>query len=235
MKAKRIIAAMLLVTMCFTMTACAAGDSAANTDILGVTNPTKPLDSTSSSSTAQSDDAIAAGEVYRNDYFKFTCNLSNDWYVLNQDELAKVLGITYDAMGDSNAGKLVQKSFESGASQMDFYAVNINSGETINIVLTKEKLLERMLSDSQLLKASMPLLNKGLEDMGATNLSSDKKEITFMGDQHLALIVHADYQGKTIQETIFILRKDGYQASVTVTDLTGNPTDDYVDYFQVIK
>lgn len=231
MKAKRMIAVLLLATLCFTMTACTTGSSA---DVLGVTYPTTPLDTASGGSAAQSDDAIAAGEVYRNEYFNFTCNLSDEWYVLNQDELAQALGITYDALGDGTAGKIVQGSFESGATQMDFYAVNIDNGETINIILSKEKFVEHLLNNQMLLKASIPLLNSGLEDMGATNISSDTKELTFMGDQHLALIVHADYQGKTMQETIFILREDGYQASITVTDLSGTPNDDYVDYFQEI-
>lgn len=233
MKAKRIIAVLLLATLCLTMTACAT--VADNVDILGVTNPTTPLNTASGGHAAQSDDAIAAGEVYRNEYFSFTCNLSSDWYVLNQDELEQALGITYDALGDSNAGKIVQSTFESGVSQMDFYAVNIDSGETINIVLSKEKLAERMLPDALLLKASLPMINASLESMGAANISSDSKELTFLGDQHLALIILADYQGKSIQETIYIIRKNGYQASVTVTNLNGDSTEDSTDYFQVIQ
>ena len=232
MKAKRIIAVLLLATLCFTMTACATGSSV---DVLGVTYPTTPLDTASGGSAAQSDDAIAAGEVYRNEYFKFTCNLSDEWYVLNTDELSQMLGITYEALGDGTAGKLVQSAFENGSTQMDFYAVMASGGETINVVLSKSKLVELVLPDQLLLKASVPLLTTGLKDMGATNISSDTKQLTFLGDQRFALFVQADYQGMAMYETIFLIREGGYLASITITNINGEPTDDYVDYFQVIQ
>lgn len=232
MKAKRMIAVLLLVCLCFTMTACDVSNKA---DVLGVTYPTTPIDTASGGSAAQSDDAIAAGEVYRNEYFKFTCNLSADWYVLNPDELSQMLGITYDALGDGTAGKLIQSSFENGSTQMDFYAVNTVGAQTINVVLSKAKVLEMLLSDQQLLKVSIPLITSSLTDMGATNIASDTKQITFLSEDHVALILTSEYQGGQIQETIFVIRQGGYLASITITDMTGNPTDDFVDYFQVIE
>ena len=232
MKAKRMIAVLLLLSLCLALSACSTGSSVG---VLGVTYPTTPLDTASGGSAAQSDDAIAAGEVYRNEYFKFTCNLSDEWYVLNTDELSQMLGITYEALGDGTAGKLIQTSFETGSTQMDFYAVMASGGETINVVLSKAKVAERLLPDQLLLKASVPLLTSGLTDMGATNISSDTKELTFLGDQRFALIVQADYQGMAMQETIFLIRESGYIASITITDISGNPTDDYADYFQVIE
>ena len=89
--------------------------------------------------------------------------------------------------------------------------------------------------DQLLLKASVPLLSSGLTDMGATNISSDTKQLTFLEEQRYALVVQADYQGMAMQETIFLIREGGYLASITITDISGNPTDDYVDYFQVIE
>ena len=232
MKAKRMIAVLLLVCLCFTLTACAVSNKA---DVLGVTYPTTPIDTASGGSAAQSDDAIAAGEVYRNEYFKFTCNLSDDWYVLNPDELSQMLGITYEALGDGTAGKLIQTSFENGSTQMDFYAVMASGGQTINVVLSKAKVLEMLLSDQQLLKVSIPLITSSLTDMGATNIASDTKQITFLSEDHVALILTSEYQGGQIQETILVIRQGGYLASITITDMTGNPTDDFVDYFQVIE
>ena len=227
---KRILAISLLLALCFTLSACATG----NENVLGVTYPTTPLDTASGGSAAQSDDAIAAGEVYRNEYFQFTCNLSDEWYVLNPDELSQMLGVTYNALGSGKAGELVQDAFNNGDTQMDFYAINTVDIQTINVVLSKAKILEVLLSDQQLLKASVPLLTSGLTDMGATDIQSDVQQITFLGKDRAALIVEANYQGSPIQETIFVIRQGGYLASITITDMTGSPTTDYVDYFQVI-
>ena len=232
MKAKRMIAVLLLVSLSLALSACTTGSSA---DVLGVTYPTTPLDTASGGSAAQSDDAIAAGEVYRNEYFKITCNLSDEWYVLNTDELSQMLGITYEALGDGTAGKLIQTSFENGSTQMDFYAVNTVGAQTINVVLSKAKVLEGLLTDQQLLTVSIPLITSSLTDMGATNIASDTKQINFLSEDHVALILTSEYQGGQIQETIFVIRQGGYLASITITDMTGNPTDDFVDYFQVIE
>ena len=229
---KRIIALALLFALSFTLSACAVAN---NTDVLGVTYPTTPLDTASGGSAAQSDDAIAAGEVYRNEYFKFTCNLSNDWYVLNPDELSQMLGITYDALGEGTAGKLIQNSFENGSTQMDFYAVLVSGGQTINVVISKAKVVELLLPDQLLLKVSIPILTSGLSDMGATDITSDTQKLTFLGKERAALIVEANYQGASMHETIFLVRQGGYLATITITDMTGNPTDDYIDYFQVIQ
>ncbi len=232
MKAKRMIAVLLLVCLCFTLTACAVSNKA---DVLGVTYPTTPIDTASGGSAAQSDDAIAAGEVYRNEYFKFTCNLSDDWYVLNPDELSQMLGITYEALGDGTAGKLIQTSFENGSTQMDFYAVMASGGQTINVVISKAKVVERLLPDQLLLTASIPVLTSGLTDMGATDITSDTQNITFLGKERAALIVDANYQGASMHETIFLVRQGGYLASMTITDITGTSNQDFVDYFQVIE
>ncbi|MDD4311755.1 MAG: hypothetical protein PHW41_04665 [Eubacteriales bacterium] len=227
---KRLIALVLLCALLFALSAC----TAAGTNVLGVANATTPLDTASAGSAAQSDDAIAAGEVYRNEYFKFTCDLSDEWYVLNQDEIAQMLGRTYDALGSGKAGELIQNSFNNGETQMDFYAINVNTAQTTNIVLSKAKVLELLLSDQMLLKASIPLLTSGLTDMGATSVTSDTKQIRFLGKDRTALVVQAEYQGGQIQETIFVIRQGGYLASITFTDLSKTPSMDYVDSFQVI-
>ena len=227
---KRIITLALLLVLSFTFTACAADGA----DVLGVTNPTTPLDTASGGHAAQSDDAIAAGEVYRNEYFKFTCNLSDDWYVLNQDEISQMLGVTYDALGDGTAGDIIQDSFRNGGTQMDFYAISRAGGQSINIILSKAKVLELLLSDQMLMKASVPLLTSGLTDMGATNIETDTKKITVLGKEHVALLVEADYEGSSMQETIFSIRQGGYLSTITITDMTGSPDQDALDYFQVI-
>ena len=232
MKAKRIIAVLLLVTLCFTMTACATGN---NADVLGVSNPTTPLDTASGNSTAQSDDAIAAGEVYRNEYFKFTCNLPDEWYVLNQEELAKVLGTAKDAMGEGEASDVIKKSLDDGTSIMDFYAVSGNNTQTINIVIGKLTSLQRLLTENQLLESSIPLMKAGLENMGAKNITYTNETVTILGKEHAASFVSSEYQGVSLNERICLILNGSYLSTITITDMAGNPTDDALTYFQSIN
>ncbi|MEN6634361.1 MAG: hypothetical protein ABFC56_00745 [Clostridiaceae bacterium] len=232
MKAKRMIAVLLLATLCFTMTACATGSSA---DVLGVTYPTTPLDTASGGSAAQSDDAIAAGEVYRNEYFNFTCNLSDEWYVLNADEVDQVIGTARDAMGEGDASDVIKKSLDDGTSTMDFYAVSGSGTQTINIVLGKGTLLQRFLTEKQLLEASIPLLSAGLENMGAKNITYTNETVTVLGKEHAATFVSAEYQGVSLGERIFLILKGSYLSTITITDMAGNSTDDALAYFQSIN
>lgn len=235
MKANRIIAVLLLVTLCFTMTACSIGTSGSNPDVLGVSNPTTPLDTASGGHAAQSDDAIAAGEVYRNEYFQFTCNLPDEWYVLNSDEVDQLIGTAKDTMGEGGASDIIKKSLDDGTSIIDFYAISGSDKQTISIGLGKLTLLQQFLTEKQLLEVSIPLLTAGLENMGAKNITCTNETVTILGKEHAATFVAAEYQGVSLNERICLILKESYLSTITITDMAGNPTDDALAYFQSIN
>ncbi|MEZ4628967.1 MAG: hypothetical protein R2912_13095 [Eubacteriales bacterium] len=222
--AKRIFAILLLVALTLSMTACAEAN------ILGVSTPTTPLAVSDGSTVSDFEKSVA----YRNDYFKYTCELPDDWYVLNQEEIAQLLGYTVDTLGESDAGEIIQDSFESGESKMDFYAVAGDGLQNINIVLGELKVLEMLLPMQQLLDASTKTLVSGLENMGATNVTTSTKTIDFLGEERTALLVTGDYMGTTIYETIVVMRDGMYNSSVTMTSFGQDGAQDMLAYFQTI-
>ena len=226
---KRLVAVLLLTALLFTLSAC----SGAIDSVFGVTNPTTPLEDAVSDGSTLSDSETPA--AYRNDYFAYQCVLPSDWYVLNSDEIKQVIGNTKDALGEGDASDIIKKSLDDGTSTMDFYAVAGSGTQTINIVLGKGKLLERFLSEQQLMQASVSLLTSALENMGATDVTHSAEKITVLGKEHSALQVQANYQGVMIVETIFMIRNGSYFSTITITDMTGNPAADVLDYFQTIK
>jgi len=227
--AKRIIAIALLVSLCLSMIAC----SSSSANIFGVTTPTTPLGAATTSDSVQIDPEATTG--YRNDYFQFSCVLHYEWYVLNDDEMSQMLGTATAAPNEGTAGDAHQKPFNNGETQVDFYAISLVLGQMINIVLSKEKLQDILQSDEPLLKASVSHFSSELEDADNTITTHDIKSIAFLGKERPALVFQADFQGSPFQETIFFIRKSGYLATITITDMNDNPTDDYVDYFQVIE
>ena len=225
---KRLVAVLLLAGLLFSLSAC----SGSSESVFGISNPTTPLEDAVSDGSTLSDSETPA--AYRNDYFAYQCVLPSDWYVLNSDEIDQVIGNTKDALGEGDASDIIKKSLESGTSTMDFYAVSGSGTQTINIVLGKGKLLERFLSEQQLMQASVSLLTSALENMGATDVTHSAETITVLGEEHSALQVQANYQGVTIDETIFMIRKGSYLSTITITDLTGNSAADVLGYIQTI-
>ncbi|GEM_PF-4703057 len=222
--AKRIFAILLLVTLSLSMVACA------EVDVLGVSTPTTALAVSDGSTVSDSETPVA----YKNDYFKYTCVLPDDWYVLNQDEMSEMLGIAKDALGEGDASDIIKKSLDDGTSTMDFYAVSGNGTQTINIVLGKVTLVQRLLSEKQLLEASLPLMSAGLENMGAQNIIYTNETVTILGKEHAATFVSAEYQGISLTERVCLILKGSYLSTITITDMAGNSPEDALAYFQPI-
>lgn len=226
---KQLLALTIVITLCLTATACSSEN------IFGVTNPTTPLESSDTADSSQSDSAPVSTEAYRNEYFNFKCVLPEEWYVLNADEVDQVMGTVRDAIGEGDASDVIKKSLDDGTSIMDFYAVSGSGTQTINIVLGKVTLLQRFLSEEQLLEASIPLMSGGLENMGAKNITHTNETVTILGKEHAATFVSAEYQGVSLNERICLILKGSYLSTITITDMAGDPTDDVFAYFQSIN
>lgn len=222
--AKRIFAILLLVTLSLSMVACAEAN------VLGVSTPTTPLAVSDGSTVSDTEIPVA----YRNDYFGYQCVLPDDWYVLNADEVDQVLGTTKDALGEGEASDVIKKSLDDGTSIMDFYAVSGSGTQTINIVLGKVTLLQRLLSEKQLMEASLPLMSAGLENMGAQNITYTNEMVTILGKEHAATFISAEYQGISLTERVCLILKGSYLSTITITDMANNSPEDALTYFQPI-
>ena len=227
MKAKRIIAVLLLATLCLTMTACATD----NPDVLGVSHPTKPLEVSDGSTLSDSETPIA----YQNDYFGYKCVLPEDWYVLNDEEISELIGETNEAFSDSESFKLIRKSLDDGASVTEFYAYSADYSQTINIVLSKGKLLDLLLPNPILLETAMLVSATALEDMGLTNISHKIDKVDFLGKENYALNVEGDIQSDTLYQVTFLLRKGFYLSTISVSGYDQDSLQSLLDYFQVIE
>jgi hypothetical protein len=58
--------------------------------------------------------------------------------------------------------------------------------------------------------------------------------VTVLGKDHAALRIQAEYQGVSIDEILCMVRKGSYLSTITITDMTGSPADEALDYFQTI-
>ena len=222
--AKRIIPILLLVALCFSLVACA------DVNILGVSTPTTPLAVSDGSAVSDFEIPVA----YRNDYFGYQCVLPDDWYVLNDDEMNQILGITNDTLGENEETDVIRESFESGVTLMDFYALSGDGIVTINIVLEKARPLAIIASEQRVLDASTPLLVASVERMGATDIKHSTGRVDFLGEEHVALFVQGDYQGTLVYETIFVIKNGFYISNIAAGGTDQAAVQECLQYFQVI-
>lgn len=222
--AKQIIVLMLLVSLCLSLLACT------DANVLGVRNPTTPLAVSDGSTISDSETPVA----YRNDYFKYTCELPDDWYVMNEDEIAQMVGYTTDALGEGRTADILKESMEKGENLIDFYAVSGDFSQTTNVVIGKAKTLELLISEQAMIDAGATLLTDGLTNMGVTNISHHSERVEFLGKERVALYVQGDYQGGDLYEIIFIMRKGLYISNFAFTGSNQSAVANSIQYFQPI-
>jgi len=222
--AKRIFAILLLVTLALSMVACS------EVDVLGVSTPTTPLAVSDGSTVSDTETPVA----YRNDYFKYTCVLPDDWYVMNTDEIAQIIGYTTDALGEGSSAEILQESLDKGENLIDFYAASGDFTQTINVVLGQAKLLEIVLSEQAIVDAGAVLLIDGLTNMGVTNISHSTERVEFLGEERIALNVQGDYQNGKLYEVIFVMRKGLYLSNFSFSGNDLAAVQNSIQYFQPI-
>lgn len=224
--AKRIIVILLMVTLGLSMTACTSAN------IFGVSNPTDPLETTSANDSARTDSEPPA--AYRNDYFKFSCVLPDDWYVFNRNQMNHKLGITNNALGESEESDFLRESFGSDVICLDFDAVSANGYYSIGVVLKKVRPLAIIASEQRAIDASTPLLVAHLEKMGVLDIKHSTEQVDFLGKKHVALNIQADYAGTLVYQTVIKIRKGFYISNISVSCTEQNAVQECLQYFQAI-
>jgi len=222
--AKRIFAILLLVTLSLSMVACA------EVYVLGVTTPTTPLAVSDGSTVSDFKTPVA----YRNDYFKYTCVLPDDWYVMNRDEMDQILGMTTDTLGENEETDVIRESFDNGVTLMDFYALSGDGSTTISVVLEKARPLAIVASEQQVLDASTPLSVVSLERMGLTDIKHSTGTVDFLGEEHVALFIQGDFQGTMVYQTLLIIQNGFYISNIAVSGTDQAAIQECLQYFQPI-
>lgn len=236
---KKLIAFMLAALMVLSLAAC-GGDKPAPTTVPATDSPGTPTTAPTTAPTTVPETTeavqqgsklgVVEGNTYTNSFLGITVTLDENWTFANDEEMAQIRGMTMDAMNDENLSQML----ETSGAVMDMYAMDAE-GRTVNIVLENLNILQSVaLTEKAYIDATAGQLSPMLESMGFSIVNAETTEITFAGESHAAIKIHASVQGVDIYETVVVVKQGNYIASITVASYDQDTTASVLDQFTAI-
>lgn len=169
------------------------------------------------------------GNVYENEYLGLGCDLDDDWYIYKESELASLLGLTADALSDSNLSDLIE---QSGTAFL-FYAIK-QDGTSANITIENKNMYSAFLTDETYVELVIPTLENALPAAGFENMTLTAGKIEFLGEEKPCVYIEAEISGTPIYEILVPIIKGDYIATATVCTLTANNCAEILSEFYLI-
>lgn len=217
-----ILAAAMLLSLC-------ACGGKANTETTPSTEGTTPT--TAPVETQAPQLGSYENGVYTNPYIGIKCTVGQEWYVYNNEELARFNGLVMDAMTDED---LVEQLKNADAAYL-FYAMKDEGLVSVNITLEKLNLISGVLLDEKsYAKASVQQLPAALESMGMADITAEEGMFEVAGQHHAGISIHGTYSGVDFYEKLICIKAGEYMAVVTVASYHEDLTNDILKNFSGI-
>lgn len=240
---KKFFAMLLVLALTLSMAACSAEEATEKTELDPTTESTEittteapteeePTEEPSTEGGIGFSGALGKteGTVYENDMLGIGCELSSDWYLYNEAELATLIGLTADRINDEDISKII----EASGTAFLFYAMNNADSSTINIVLENTAAYGGALTEEDYIQAAMPALNNALPAAGFENLTVTSGTTQFAGEEHACIYVEAELAGMKVYEILVPIVLDGSVASVTICTFNENTCADLIATFYAL-
>ena len=216
---KKLFAIVLVVLMMLSLAACGGDEPTPTT----VPETTAPVEQGSKLGTVE-------GNTYTNEFLGITVTLNENWGFANDEEMAQIRGMTTDAMTDENLAEIL----ETSGAVMDMYAADVD-GQTLNIMLENLNILQSIaVTEKAYADATVGQLPAALESMGFADATAEVTELTFAGDTHAAVKIHAKIAGMNFYETLVIVKQGNYIACITAASYGEDTTSAVLDLFAAI-
>ena len=176
---------------------------------------------------------VKEDNAYMSELLGICADFDEDWYVLNEQEIAEVMGYTAEASGS----ELLMEALESTGVVCDLYAVRTDgSGDNINLQLEDlGKLYGSFLSEEAYLTIALPKLEEGLKQLGIEGLTLERQDYDFAGDTHLSVLVNGSSNGMSFQERIVLIKGEQYMASLSAFSTDSTRLDEMLAVFEPVS
>lgn len=173
----------------------------------------------------------AQNNTYTNSFLGLTVTLGGDWQFASDEEIREINQIAQDMVGEDYA-----KAMQEADVVQDMYAANQANGATANIVLTNMGNMGGLLvSEDMVAEQSMEEISTAMGNVGVENLTVEKTQMVFAGQEHPALTVKGTISGLNLFETIVIMKHGRYMVNITAASYMEDTTMDVLNAFRVIK
>lgn len=241
MKMKKLASILLASAMLL-----AALTGCSNTDIHGDVTPSESTGGSGDiggevtpTETTGKDNPLSLGRMeggtYTNKYIGIACKLDENWTFSSADELQELP----DEVGDMFEGSQLGEAMKDMEQIMDMKAESVQELATMNILYQKLSMTQRLayatMTEDQIIDtvlAQKDLLEEAFNTAGITVKSMEKKTVTFLGEERIAVYTVAETQGIAY----YILQLHNYQlgqysATITVASYLEDKTSDLLDLF----
>ena len=193
---KRLICALLALIMVLALCGCSKGGDAPSATTLG------EADEGSGNQEPETRE-VTLGElrdgVYYNAYAGFTITLDEEnWEPYTAEQLQDISDLTQEALQDSAMGEQLAEYEQI----TDMMAECYNDLTSLNVLYTRLDMMERaayaLLSEEQQVDSTLDqkeLLIQTYADAGIAVESMEKKQVTFLGEEHFAVYTVASIEG----------------------------------------
>ena len=176
---------------------------------------------------------VKENNVYVSELLGIQAAFDEDWYLLNDEETAQVMGYTV-SQADS---ELLKEALESSGAVCDLYVVRMDdSGDNINLQMEDlGRLYGSFLSEEAYLTIALPKLEEGLKQLGVENLTLERQDYDFAGDTHQSVLVSGSSGGVSFQERIVLIKGGRYMASLSAFSKDSTRIDEMLSVFEPLE
>lgn len=170
-----------------------------------------------------------ADGVYTNDFLGIRCEVSEEWAVYSDSQLAQLNGLVLDTMTDAD---IVEQLKKSNVAHL-FYATADGGHRSVNVVLENVGVFNGVLLDEKTYMAvSVEQLPTALQSMGLTGVTATADTASFAGKKHAAVQVRGMLSEVPFYEKIVCIKTGNYFGLITVASYHEDETDALLKMFK---
>lgn len=167
------------------------------------------------------------GNTYTSAFLGITATLDADWTFATDEEMAQLRGMTVEAMTDESLAQML----ETSGTVMDMYAMDAD-GRTLNVMLENLNVLQTLaLTEEAYAESAVDQVPAALEGVGFENVTAEVTQMSFAGQTHAAIKVHAQIMEIDFYETLVVVKQGNYIACITVASYMEDTTAEVLDLF----
>lgn len=168
--------------------------------------------------------------TYTSEFLGIACTLPDGWTFFTQAQMQELNGAVYDMMGDD-----LKKQLETSKVIYDMYATNVNTAESVNIVLENMGIVYgTLLDEAKYVELSMNQLKTAMENAGVTNLVLEQNTVEFAGESRVGVLMTGTSEGIQIYQQQAVIREGTYMAVITATSYNENTLEQIIGNFSAL-
>ena len=168
------------------------------------------------------------GNHYQNDFVGIQCELSNDWTIYNEAQIAEMFGLYADSFTEEDFKEMIE---ESGSSII-FYAEDSVTLSSVNISVTDTKSYSTAMGDhKELVDSIIEQMPEMMEQSVMTNVKVEADTFPFCGEDTYGTYITASVYDIPAFERQVISIEGTYSITLTVCSYYEDSTMELLELF----